>query len=156
MDVALQRFPAILAGSTGLRCGDIAVLSARLTSLSAAGILIVRYPINLTLALLMLPLSAVSWHFTIPAASDVLWQAQESEEPMGLPFDWHLRPRQVSRMGSTPRAPPSSRGQSRGALGLLRPSMQQFRDFSRRRLQMPMRVRAGAEDPLCHQSPLMS
>ncbi|EIE21155.1 hypothetical protein COCSUDRAFT_17677, partial [Coccomyxa subellipsoidea C-169] len=90
------------------------------------------------------------------SAADPQGHSLSSEEPMGLPFDWHLRPRQVSRMASTPRAPPSSRGQSRGALGLLRPSMQQFRDFSRRRLQMPMRVRAGAEDPLCHQTPLMS
>ncbi len=61
---------------------------------------------------------------------------------MGLPFDWHLRPRQVSRMPSTLRAPPSSgRSASLGALSLLRPSMQQLRQFSRRHLQL--RVRAG-------------
>ncbi|CAL8469231.1 g8772 [Coccomyxa elongata] len=61
----------------------------------------------------------------------------ESEEPMGLPFDWHLRPRQVSRIPSTPRAAPSSgRSASLGALGLLRPSMQQLRHFSRRHLQL--------------------
>lgn len=68
---------------------------------------------------------------------------------MGLPFDWHLRPRQVSRLGSTPRAPASSRGQSRGALSLLRPSMQHFRDFSRRHLQIQARVRGGLQ----HASP---
>lgn len=57
---------------------------------------------------------------------------------MGLPFDWHLRPRQVARQGSavTPRSPAGGRSQSLGALSLLRPSMQQLRHFSRRHLQL--------------------
>jgi hypothetical protein len=59
---------------------------------------------------------------------------QESEEAMGLPFDWHLRPRRVARQSSIPKSSSGSRNYSRAALGLLRPSMQHLRNFSRRQI----------------------
>lgn len=52
---------------------------------------------------------------------------------MGLPFDWHLRPRRITHLRSkTAQQAPKGAQLSLGKLSLLRPSMQTFKNSLRR------------------------
>jgi len=58
---------------------------------------------------------------------------QEGDDPMGLPFDWHLRPRRITHLRTNTAQRTSEAGSLvMGRLSSLRPSMAGIRESLRR------------------------